>query len=477
MTERKRQRRLKRRERRRARYKRWVLINSIAIALVALTIVGLYVADEKINEATYIDYTESASVNYSVKIPKDAIFYNEYLEAFSQYADENGDLWIPTKHAYPTMAATLVRISFDYQLNVCDDDVDYEYTYRIIAQPEVVDGVTKSKFPLPKTVIEESTEPIKANSADQLDFKKDIEIDYHYYNEIVKKFEDQLQIKDATENLIITMQVEVIGSSERFENSSENTCTIKVVMPLNENAFDVNYSTDSSHGGDCRILCKKVDGVRGQLVGVANTLIKVEIALVIILLLGLYISKNKDLTYYKKVQRLVNNYRSFIQQVEGGFDATGYQIVVIASFREMLAIRDTIQSPILMIENTDKTRTQFFIPTNTKLLYLFEVKVDNYDKLYEDHPEWKDECAINTSGAVVNGAVTEAVAESPKAEAAPTTVKTRVLKLKIASNLFDGETVIATNLDGKPCKAKVNFTLDGDKCEGASLEKNAEDFD
>ena len=471
------EREVKKRHKYRERRQRWITIHSIALILVVVAIFGVLFVHDELTKESFVEYAESSNVKYSVKIPKDAPFYSEYLEEFSEFADENGDLWIPCNYAYPTTAATVVKINIDYLLEVCAPDVDYIYTYRITAQPEVVDGVTKSKFPLPKTVIEESTEPIKANSADQLDFKKDIEIDYHYYNEIVKKFEDQLQIKDATENLIITMQVEVIGSSERFENSSENTCTIKVVMPLNENAFDVNYSTDSSHGGDCRILCKKVDGVRGQLVGVANTLIKVEIALVIILLLGLYISKNKDLTYYKKVQRLVNNYRSFIQQVEGGFDATGYQIVVIASFREMLAIRDTIQSPILMIENTDKTRTQFFIPTNTKLLYLFEVKVDNYDKLYEDHPEWKDECAINTSGAVVNGAVTEAVAESPKAEAAPTTVKTRVLKLKIASNLFDGETVIATNLDGKPCKAKVNFTLDGDKCEGASLEKNAEDFD
>lgn len=475
MTERKRQRRLKRRERRRARYKRWVTINSIAIALIALTVVGLFVANEKINEATYIDYVENAGVQYSVKIPKDADFYNEYLEEFSQFADENGDLWIPTDYAYPTKAATIVKIGFDYHLNVCSDNVDYEYTYRIIAQPEVVDGATKNKFPLPKTIIEESAEPIKGNSSSQLDFTKEIEINYRHYDDIVKDFEKKLEIHDAIENLIITMEVEVIGSSEKFENNAENTCTIKVTMPLNENAFDVKYSTLSSHCGDCKILCKQAEGVRGQLIDVANILIKVDIALVIILVLGLYISNNKDLTYYKKVQRLVNSYRSFIQKVENGFDAIGYQIVIIGSFREMLAIRDTIQSPVLMIENTDKTICQFFIPTNTKILYLYEVKIDNYDKLCVDHPEW-EEGIIKTNGAIVNGALEAEKVEPPKAETAPATTKTRVLKLKIASNLFDGETVIATNLDGKPCNAKVNFTLNDDEKTGASLEKTAEDF-
>jgi hypothetical protein len=141
----------------------------------------------------------------------------------------------------------------------------------------------------------------------------------------------------------------------------------------------------------------------------------------------------------------------------------------------MLAIRDTIQSPVLMIENTDKTICQFFIPTNTKILYLYEVKIDNYDKLCVDHPEW-EEGIIKTNGAIVNGALEAEKVEPPKAEPAPATTKTRVLKLKIASNLFDGETVIATNLDGKPCNAKVNFTLNDDEKTGASLEKTAEDF-
>lgn len=458
MTERKRQRRLKRRERRRNRYKRWVMFNSIAIALITLTIVGLYVANDKINQASYIEYVEDTAVTYSVKIPKDAPFYSEYLEEFAEFADENGDLWIPKDHAYPTMAATLLKISFDYNLNVCSEGVDYEYTYRIIAQPEIIDGATKSKFPLPKTIIEESVVPISGNSDNELNFHKDVEINYKHYDQIVKDFEEKLEIHDATENLLITMEVEVIGSSERFENNAENTCTIVVTMPLNDSAFDINYSTSSSHCGDCRILCKQAEGVKSQLVEIAKILTAVDIALAIILVAGIYISKNKDLTYYTKVQRLVTNYRSFIQKVENGFDANGYQIVVIASFREMLAIRDTIQSPILMSENSDKTRCQFFIPTNTKILYLFEVKVDDYYKLYSDKTDWVDDCAINTDGALVNGA-------APEEAAAPAPVKTRILKLRIASTLFDGHTIVATTADGTPCKAKVDVSLDGNHTE------------
>ena len=53
----------------------------------------------------------------------------------------------------------------------------------------------------------------------------------------------------------------------------------------------------------------------------------------------------------------------------------------------MLYIRDTLQSPILMSENQDRTCTQFLIPTNTKLLYVFEIRVEDYDEIYEAVPE------------------------------------------------------------------------------------------
>ena len=62
----------------------------------------------------------------------------------------------------------------------------------------------------------------------------------------------------------------------------------------------------------------------------------------------------------------------------------GYQVLALTSFNEMLDIRDTVQSPILMYENEDKTCATFFIPTQSKTLYLYEIKVDDYDQIYGD---------------------------------------------------------------------------------------------
>jgi hypothetical protein len=61
---------------------------------------------------------------------------------------------------------------------------------------------------------------------------------------------------------------------------------------------------------------------------------------------------------------------------------------MVNKFEEMLEIRDTIQAPILMYENEDHTCAKFMIPTDSKLLYVYEIKVEGYeDPKTEDNSE------------------------------------------------------------------------------------------
>jgi len=48
-----------------------------------------------------------------------------------------------------------------------------------------------------------------------------------------------------------------------------------------------------------------------------------------------------------------------------------------------------------MNENEDKTSTLFVIPTNTKLLYTYEVRVEDYDEIYAaEEPEEPEELVV-----------------------------------------------------------------------------------
>jgi len=140
--------------------------------------------------------------------------------------------------------------------------------------------------------------------------------------------------------------------------------------------------------------------------------------LAVIFVCVIFFTRNEDINYALKVQKFLSDYRSYIQRINNGFDTTGYQLLAVDTFNEMLAIRDTIQSPILMSENKDKTRTLFLIPTNTKILYTHEIKVENYDDLYKD--------SIDLSGAAILKDELS-VAETPVAPVAETMVEEPVL--------------------------------------------------
>ena len=53
----------------------------------------------------------------------------------------------------------------------------------------------------------------------------------------------------------------------------------------------------------------------------------------------------------------------------------------------MLEIRDTIRQPILMKENHDKTGAYFIIPSNSKILYVYRLKVSDIEKQIKNKQE------------------------------------------------------------------------------------------
>ena len=53
----------------------------------------------------------------------------------------------------------------------------------------------------------------------------------------------------------------------------------------------------------------------------------------------------------------------------------------------MLEIRDTLQQPILMVENKKKDGVYFIIPSNTKILYTYGLKLSDIKKQMSEKEE------------------------------------------------------------------------------------------
>jgi hypothetical protein len=141
-----------------------------------------------------------------------------------------------------------------------------------------------------------------------------------------------------------------------------------------------------------------------------------EIILMIVLVVYIFASRNTDINYTIKVKKIMNGYKSFIQRILNKFNFEGFQILYLETIEELLDIRDTLQMPVLMYENDDKTCAQFMLPTTNNVLYMYELKVDNYDELYSDKVEEVIEenvVATQEELVVVEENVTSEVNEEP----------------------------------------------------------------
>ena len=173
----------------------------------------------------------------------------------------------------------------------------------------------------------------------------------------------------------------MLSVGKTYETQSHNKYSTSLNIPLVVESFNI-HSTSSSPANEVKVLEYK-DAVN-QDIFLLLSLIFICLASIelTILIVFLKLTVNEDITYAAKIRKILRAYGSFIQRMDGEFEYEGYQIVNIKTFVEMLGIRDTIQSPVLMSENHDETMTRFLIPTNTKILYTFEIKVDNYDDIY-----------------------------------------------------------------------------------------------
>ena len=357
--------RIRRQEYKRKR-KKWILIQTVALILVAAFALTFFVVYDRMNRTYYIEYTENGSVDYKVNLKENNFFEEDSVGAGQSYV--------------ASLIENIVA-DFKYNLQIDNENVEFEYVYSVDAQLIIANKDTGDYIYKPVyNLIPETT--ATAKNRDSVKFGTSVSIDYNEYNKIATSFINTYGLKNTTSTLVVTMNVRVISTCSEFENpSNENTYFTALNIPLTEENFSM-FTTSSNTESQSKVLAC-TNGVSQKVFLILTIVFAILAALqAIALVIFVFITRNEDVNYTNKVRKIVSSYRSFIQQIEGQFDVEGYQVVPVKTFKEMLNIRDTIQSPILMFENIDQTVTEFVIPTNTKILYTFEIKVDNYDDIY-----------------------------------------------------------------------------------------------
>lgn len=343
-----------------------MIVQLVAIAVLVAISLGSFLVYNRLNRTYYIEYTEKGSTNYKVK-------YKD-----NQFFEEN---WIDENQTYISALVETMTADFMYNLKTESSDLGFNYIYKVDATVIIANKDSGA----PYYTNTENLSPYKEKSfagGESVRFAETVTIDYAKFDKEARLFVDTYGLENSAScTLVVTLDVDILSSSDEFYIKDQSKYSTSLNIPLAMDSFNIT-STSSAPDNNVKVLEYQNRSNQKVFFGVAVTGAALAVILVLVLVIFLRLTANEDITYAARVRKILRAYGAYIQRMHGEFDYEGYQTVAIKTFPEMLGIRDTIQSPVLMTENSDETMTRFLIPTNTKILYVFEIKVDNYDEIY-----------------------------------------------------------------------------------------------
>ena len=353
----------KRLEEYRKRRARLILIQLCIFAILSAISVGLIFAYRNIDDLYYITYTESSSIDYKVLLKENDLYEEEYL----------GEDYV-----YVTSLMDNILADFNYKLNINAGKVSYDIKFKADAVIQIVDSNTNTA--VYRNEYKLIDEVKQSSDKKDLDISIPLTINYDQHNKEVSKFIKALNLKSVKSTLFINVTFDVESQCDDFEGKN-NSNALTLNIPLDTNICKISESQTVPTSNEKTIACQKFVDKNTILITTFAT-IGLDLICLIVLILFIYLTRNTHINYSIKIRKIVNSYKSFIQKINNTFDKTGYQVLYLNTIRELLEIRDTVQSPILMSENEDRTLTEFVIPTSNKILYVLEIKIENYDEIY-----------------------------------------------------------------------------------------------
>lgn len=328
-----------------------LVIFDIVIFLVALLSLGIYF---KSNMSYYMTYSEKSDIDYKVYLKENDYFKTKYLGKNTKYIASIIDY---------------INTNFTYDLTLPEKN-EYKYLYKIMAELKVKDkddDVTYYEY------AEELFNSGVLVTNDNIKINKKLNVDYNKYNSLMSSFVDDFDLDRSESVLKVTMKVMLLDTENNFVKEIGNNRTISLNIPLTTKTISISMSSDLNNENN-KILVKRETSKKPFLV---IGIIWGAIATVIAIALIIYYFKNRTpyAIYKKKLKNILNNYSSYIQEIDNSHKIGASVVYRLKSFDDVLEVRDTIQKPILMIHNNKNTGTFFIIPANEYTIYCYAIRV------------------------------------------------------------------------------------------------------
>jgi len=336
------------------------LVLIVIIFIVSLSLLIIYLNGNKVK---YVKYDEKSDILYNVILKENEFYKDNSLEEKNQYISALIDY---------------INAEFKYNLSLEERDVEYKYSYRVEANVVVRDKNTKRNIYEYDDLLIQNMEVTTRDKNVLIDEKLDI--DYNKYNNLISRFVQTYNLSETENFLYVNLYVNVIGSCEDFVKDSVNESVTSLVIPLTSKTIAIDITNNLVNKNDNVMVCSRPSSMNIIFLIISLLILIADIILIVDLINYVRNSRSAKTLYDIELRKILNNYRSYIQKVNSKFELKGYQLLKVDNFTDMLEIRDTTNQPILMVENGLRNGVYFIIPTSTKILYLYSIKVSDIEK-------------------------------------------------------------------------------------------------
>ncbi len=335
----------------------------VAVAIVSVIVLSMFFVYIKKSQTQYIEYTEKSDLDYNVYLNDNNFYDGEFLPADNQYISE---------------LIKSIKAKFNYDLSVEDRDIEYQYNYKVVANVSIKeDGQSKNIYTFTEDLVKDVTS--KSDASSKVTISQDVDIDYNKYNDLVKKFISSYELEDVQSILTVDMYVDVFGVCEDVEDASKQS-VISLSMPLAEKTVSIDMKYDLEDESVVKLMTCKATSCETIFIIVLFVFIAIDAVLAIVLYKFIVKNRTAKVAYKKQLNKILRNYKSYIQEVSFGLEPEEFTLVGVKGFTELLEISDRMNAPILMVESKEKEEVHFMVPSgtleNNKYLYSYRLSVE-----------------------------------------------------------------------------------------------------
>lgn len=334
----------------------------LLIVIVSIITTSFFLVYANRSKKQYISYNESSNIDYKVFLKDNDFFSSKYLDKGNQYIASLIDY---------------INSEFNYKISLKEDNVEYKYSYKIIADVSVKEKDTNNSLYNTSKLLLNREE--KTSNTSELVLNEKVNIDYNYYNDLIKSFINIYGLDNTESTLTVSMYISTIGTCENIEESKKQDSVISISIPLTTKTMAIDI-IDNLVDNNNIMICNEKYSYNIIFIALGSLFLLIDIYLIVYVVRYTIKTRTAENIYERELKKILNNYSSYIQNLGNDFDFKNYQILKVNTFTDMLEIRDTIKQPILMRENDEKTGAYFVIPSSTKILYVYRLKVNDIKK-------------------------------------------------------------------------------------------------